>query len=439
MSAPLLGRATTYAVLTAVAVTSLSVAPAAAGSPDAPRRGNPTGAAAGSRANGSAYLKLSLVTTADGRIRVSWKRPAPTARLKKFVVRVGMNRLLDARVHHYDVRRSRQSVVVPQAFGATPASGNFSFVKITVVRRDGSRGSSPTKWIQAPIAAACPAGTDLATVGSFNVRSWNVDRRGGNPRFDWRQRGPRVVQELLRSGAHAVAIQEASGQRGLGYGGLRQSQWLLSRLNASDPDPGARWVDAMPQDSYSGGLVGTRVFYDASKYRRLASGFARLRVARTPNAYAPWVRLRAVDGVSAPFVMISTHLTAGDGRRAAVARNEQSRQVIALARRLRQSFGGQVVLGGDLNSTVNTKPYNTAQQALLRAGFYDAFATDRLVNSRYGTTNSFDFPIRSTPYRRDYILTLGDAQGSCRYVNRAYRTASRVASDHFMQVATVPL
>ena len=138
-------------------------------------------------------------------------------------------------------------------------------------------------------------------------------------------------------------------------------------------------------------------------------------------------------------MLVSTHLADGERGRVAARRNKQTVQVVNVVKSLRNRFGGQVILAGDLNSTVNTKPYNTVQYALLKRGFYDSFASARIVNSRFGTTNNFAFPVRATPHRRDYIFTYGGTRGSCRYVNRAYTRPSQTASDHFMQVATVPV
>jgi endonuclease/exonuclease/phosphatase family metal-dependent hydrolase len=419
-------------VTTVVASDSAQSAPAA--------RGNPTGTAAGSPPNGKGYLAVSLATTDDGQIRVSWKRPGPASRFTGFDVRVGVNWRLTTQVRHYKVSRKKQSIVVPPAFGATSYSGNFSFVRVGVRRSNGTRGTAATKWIQTPLAAGCPSGGDRATIGTFNVRTWAADVRRGNKRFNWSKRGPRVVRTILRSGAHAVAIQEATGRAGNGHGKKRQSPWILAHLNTDDPDRDARWRDALPEDSYRGdGHVGTRVFYDANRFDKLASGFDRIPDKHAPTAYAPWVRLRGKGGSTSPFVLVSTHLANTDSRRAFNARNREIAKVIDLTRRLRSSYGGQVVLAGDFNSTVDIKPYNGVQVALLRAGFYDAFASARIVHSAFATTNSFKFPVRRSPHRRDYIMTTGGALGSCRYVNHAYRSASRAASDHFMQTATVPV
>ncbi|GAA4713428.1 hypothetical protein [Nocardioides conyzicola] len=430
------------ALVVGVLVTTLLTAPdGPANASSRATQSNPTGRAAGSPSNGSGYLEVGLSTTTDGQILITWKRPGPLSRLRSYDVQVGVNYRLTTKVRHYKVSRKRQSIVVPPAFSATRYSGNFSFVRLVVHRSNGTRGTRPAKWIQTPLGAGCPSGSDRATIGTFNVETWGADvRHGSRTRFNWSKRGPRVVRTILRSGAHAVAIQEATGRAGGGHGKRRQSPWILAHLNADDPDPAAHWVDALPEDAYRGeGHIGTRVFFDANKYDKLASGFDRIRDPHAPTAYAPWVRLMGAGGSTSPFILVSTHLANTDTRRAFNARNREIKQVIALTQRLRDTYGGQVVLAGDFNSTVDIKPYNGVQTALLRAGFYDAFASAKIVHSDFATTNSLKFPVRRSPHRRDYIMTVGGTPGSCRYVNYAYRKASQVASDHFMQAATVPV
>jgi len=442
MFAALLVRATPSLVAGVLVAGALTAPVAVAAHTDAPRRAtNPTGTAAGSQPNGAGNLKVRLASTADGRLRVSWKRPAPAGKLRKFVVRVGPNRKLNSRVHTYKVKARKQSITVDRAFGTAPTSGNYSFVRVTVYRKAGSHGSSPTKWIQAPVAAACTAAPqDRVTVGTFNVRTWAADARKGTGKYNWDVRGDHAVKEILDSGVRAIAIQEASGPSNAGFGPREQDEWIIDRLNRTDQTPGAHWVDALTDDDYRGrGLVGTRVFYDASRFVELAAGLQRIPDPKAADSLVPWVRLQATSRDQAPFILTSNHLRTGDKRGDFVIRGRQVQTLIGILRNLQAQYGGQVIMAGDLNSTANTKPFNNVQHALIAAGLYDSYATSRIANAKYSTSNNFSFPVRPTPGRRDYIMSLGPLQGSCGYVNRAYRTASRVASDHFLQVATLPL
>ncbi|WP_193611250.1 hypothetical protein [Nocardioides lijunqiniae] len=447
-------------LLSATLVTGLSLllgvtllaAPASAGdaSERAPRRDtNPTGTASGSQVNGAGNLKLRLAQTANGRIKVSWRRPGPASRFRKVVVQVSPGRKMVTKLQSYKVNRRKQSLIVSHAFGATPASGRYSFVKVIYVRRDRSRSQSPAKWIQAPITSECRAAAkDQATVASFNVRTWTGDTKPSSATY-WGRRGPNVITEILRSGAHAIAIQEASGKAGIGFGPKTQQRWILDELNDKDPDTTAQWVDALPDSAYkppagrTPGHIGTRVFYDASKYTELDAGMDRVQdsVAKM-DSLVPWVRLQSVSGTQAPFVLTSNHLAVGNpagNLRDWQLRGRQTQQTIAHLRRLRSVFGDTVVLAGDLNSTANTIPYDNAHYLLMRAGFYDAYASRRISGAAYPTTTQGVFPVPRTPLRRDYILTLGAVKGSCGYVNQTYNRAAQIASDHFLQRATLPL
>ncbi|WP_244928125.1 hypothetical protein [Nocardioides sp. W7] len=412
------------------------------------RNANPTGTASGSARNGTGNLKVHLAATNDGRIKVTWERSRRVAGFKRVAVKVSPSRKMNVKVRSYRVSRKRHAKVVSHAFGAVPASGNYSFVKVVGYRRDGSKTASPAKWIQAPITAACTAAPqDQVTVAAFNVRSWAADRNLG-PRRNWTLRGDNVVSEILRSGAHALAIQEASGSERLGFSNKPQRRWILDRLNDVDPDRSARWVDALDDEAYRPpkgrrpGLVGTRVFYDASKFRKLDSGLARIvDPGFNKDSLIPWARLQSVSGDQAPFVLTSNHLRVGvvGSRKEWKIRARQVVKTIQILRSLQSRFGDQLILGGDLNSTANTLPYNNVHRALMRAGFYDAYATRRIAGGKFPTTQDSRFPVYRTPLRRDYLLTLGAVKGSCGYRNQVYNRRSQIASDHFLQAATLPL
>ncbi len=444
MSAPSLAPVAGAILVGTLATGLLAVAPTNAAEPAQRRNTNPLGTAAGSRANGTGNLKVSLALTADGKVKVSWKRPAPASQLRRFEVKVGPNRLLDNLVKTYKVGRTAQSLVVKPAFGVLPDSGNFSFVKVVVHRRTGQTGASPTKWIGAPIRSTCTAlPEDTVTVAAFNIRNWQAEERSGNKTYPWEVRGPNVVNQIISSGVGAVAIQEASGFENVGYGPMEQDDWLLGQLNQRDPRAG--WADALSDDAYknpgkSGGLKGTRVFYKKSEFNLLDAGLKRLNVpGLKSDSLMPWAVLQSVTGTQAPFVLTSNHLDQGEDQQSFEFRAKQVEQMIPFIKQLHATYASQVIVAGDLNSTANTNPYNQVQLALLQAGLFDAYATTNLTNGEFSTTNGLDFPVRPTPHRRDYILTYGTVRGSCAYTNVAYRTPDQVASDHFMQIATLPL
>jgi endonuclease/exonuclease/phosphatase family metal-dependent hydrolase len=439
-TAPRVARVLVVAAL-AVTMAASSVAAGADAARPSEKRGNATGAAAGSPANGTGNLKMGLASTPDRRIRVTWKRPAPASQIRKWTVTVGPSRSLNIKARTFQAGRRAQSLVVPQAFGATPASGNYSFVQVTIFRKNGVRASSPTKWIQAPVTAFCTASAaNQVTVGTFNVRGW--DKEPASSRFSWHTRGPNAAAQIVSSGAHVVAIQEANGQADAGFGPVRQHQWLLDAMNAADPDPAHAWADALGDEPYrrGGGLVGTRIFVDTTKLTVLESGIQRLSGKDGKgDSLLPWARLRAVGGTQPAFYFASTHLRVGENASAFQAREEQVKAMIPFLTALQARAGEQVILGGDMNSSINSTPFNRVQVALLDAGFYDSFATPVLVNPQFGSTFAFKFPLRVTPHRRDYLMSLGPVKGSCGYTNMVPVNGSQVASDHFMQIASFPL
>lgn len=428
-------------VVAALALTPVAAGPAAGADAPVAKLGNATGTAAGSSPNGAGNLKMSLTPTSDGRISVTWKRPAPASQIRKWTVTVGPSRSLNIKARTFQVNRKAQALTVPHAFGATPASGNYSFVQVTIYRKNGVKASSPTKWIQAPIAAACTASpANQVTVGTFNVRGW--DKEPASSQFSWNLRGPNAAAQIVASGAHVVGVQEANGQADTGFGPVRQHQWLLDAMNAGDPDPVHAWVDALGDEPYrrGGGLVGTRIFVDTTKYAVLEAGIQRLSGKDGKgDSLLPWARLQAVGATAPAFYFANTHLRVGENASAFQAREEQVKTMIPFLTALHARTGEQVIVGGDLNSSINSVPFNHIQVALLDAGFYDSFATPALVNPQYGSTFAFKFPLRVTPYRRDYLMSYGAVKGSCGYTNMVPGDASQVASDHFMQVATLPL
>ena len=92
-----------------------------------------------------------------------------------------------------------------------------------------------------------------------------------------------------------------------------------------------------------------------------------------------------------------------------------------------------------MNSTIFTPPDNGVHRLFVQDGFYDAFASNTVISGEYPTTNDFHFPVGAEPHRRDYILSKGPLTGSYSYTNIAYRSADEAASDHFMQVAQLPI
>lgn len=404
----------------------------------------PSAASAGasataSTANGEGNLGVSLTPTTDARIKVSWKPPAPTDRLRQWVVRTSTARTMGPDLRTYTAAAGATSLVVPRAAMVTSASGDSSFVKVQLIRSDGSSGYSPTKWIKAPVVVA-PASDTKVTMGTFNVRSWNVESSPADLR-SWKNRRDDVVRTISSSGADVVTLQEAGGSVGHGYGDIRQWDDLLSRL------PGNwRLADDKRYDSTHGsdvgGRQGTRILYDGGRYTELGHGALEAAgQTRTAPAWTPWVKLQDTRSLK-KFYVISVHLENGKdaagSRRYYDLRLAQATVAIDLAKKLWSSDGNEVFVAGDLNSTALTLPDNGVHRAFVKAGFVDAFSTGQVTNGAYPTTNNFDFPVVESPIRRDYIMSYGPLRGAYWFRNLAYQTDTNAASDHFMQVSQLP-
>ena len=333
----------------------------------------------------------------------------------------------------------------------TPSSGDYTFVKLKHYWKKPRRhvGQSPTLWIK-PTVPTPPTGVSSAVIGTFNVRAWKGE--GRSTVYTWGKRRARVYRTINSSGAGVVALQETSGSPNQGYGDRVQWDVLRDGVNAAAP-AGRTWrlVDRDRYRSWDGdrrdGRQGTRILYDASRYevvgRDWGVSYAKGPTYNTP-CWLPWVHLRQLS-TGKEFVLVAAHLQNGtDPQRGRhplwVLRNAQTKRAIELIRSLRDRFPGeQVIFAGDLNSTSYSVPDNGVHRLLVSAGFFDAFASAHIAKGNMPTTNDFKFPVRPTPHRRDYILSYGSLRGSYWFRNLAYTGAASVASDHYMQVASLPI
>lgn len=391
--------------------------------------------------NGAGYLGVSLIPASNGQVKVTWKVTTPTSRIRQWVVRTSTARSMIPDLRSYTAPAKARSLVVPRAALVTSASGDSTFVKMQIRRKDGTSGFSPAKWIKAPVVPTPAATLPRVTLGTFNVRTWNAEHSASEPR-SWKNRRADVAHTIESSGAGVVALQEASGAMEASYGNGNIRQWtdlmglLSSRWRLADDQ---RYDDAA--EHAAGGLQGTRILYDSTRYSELDHGVVESRgLSRMTPSWTPWVELRDLAS-GKHFHVLSVHLTTGKDRPGDRTfynvRLAQAGEVIALARKL-STDGTEVFVAGDFNSTAYTLPNNGVHREFVKAGFFDAFATATVTNGQYPTTNDFAFPVIATPMRRDYIMSYGPLQGSYWYKNLAYRSGAHVASDHFMQLAQLP-
>ncbi len=389
-------------------------------------------------ATASDNLGVRLSNTAKGKILVTWEA-AGGRDITTYVVETSTTRGMDVEVKRYSTGPDTRSLEVPHTIAVTRASGDFTFVRVRVHRSNGNKGSSPVKWIM-PTPIPPPAATSKVALATFNVRIWGVKSRQ-NPAPDWKVRRKRIASTIVRSGAGVVMLQEASGSPAMGIAGRKwQFQDLLRRLptrfNLTSAEPYRNRKDKIV------GSQGSRIVYDSLKYKLLSRGYLQMPESRLELVrWIPWAVLKD-RRTGQQFYALSVHFKSGDDRRGSTRifrmRQQQTRFVIAHAKKM-AATGRAVYLGGDFNSTNNTVPHNGVHRLLVRAGYYDAFATTRRTNGQYPTTSGFDFPVRAMPFRRDYLMSLGAPAGSYSFTNHVYQSKSKAASDHFMQSGVMPL
>lgn len=374
---------------------------------------------------GKGPLKLRLTNLPDGKILVHWKGKGPRKNFKPWKIVTSTSRKMDTDRKVYHAKGKKRSKVVPHAPSVTPASGDYTFVKVYAKRKHHLKGgSSPAKWIQAPVTAT-PSGSDRLTIGTFNVR--DADISAGTPDWGtWNKRRPEVARTISSSGAGIVNLQEASGS--MGTGTVAQAQQIAA-------DTGLTLVNASP---YSGAVIGkqgARILYNKGLYSVVASGQQPL-----PSGYwVAWAEFQE-NSTGRRFFDVSMHLQKGNTATEERARVGEADAVITLARQLATRDGRrEVFVAGDSNSTIYSKPKGLVHREFIGNGFYDAFATTQISGQAYPTTNDFQFPVKMGPFRRDLIMSFNGPQGSFWYHNLAYASQSQIASDHFMQVAQLPL
>ena len=402
----------------------------------------------GSLATGG-WLGMKLAMMPDGRIKVTWKGPKTNKGIKKWEILTSTTRKMNQHVKRYKLKPKARKGYVQPADLITPNSGGYTFVQIRHYwgKPDPHVGQGKTLWIKAPTPVP-PAVSDTVTVGTFNVRAWNLDKPSSP--HAWNKRSGRIYSTITGSGAGVVALQEASGSINVGYGAERQWIALVKELNASEG--GTRWAlsDDQPFETGNGvvqgkGRQGTRMIYDTTQFDLLAHGVGYTQgPSPSESCWFPWAHLKQ-KSTGKQFVFVAAHLENGVDKATGPytlwkLRQRQAQAIINKVASLSAAYPGeQVIVAGDMNSTIYSPPDNVVHRLFVKSGFFDAFASPEVTNGDYPTTNDFDFPVNPSPHRRDYIFTRGGPVGSYWYHNLSYRTEADVASDHFMQVASLPI
>jgi endonuclease/exonuclease/phosphatase family metal-dependent hydrolase len=385
-------------------------------------------------------LDVRLSNTVEGMVHVEWdaaKGPGNT-----YAVQIATDRLIKTHVEQFSVPDGQTWLDVPHASLVTPASGDYTFVKVQIDRHgNGKNSGTPTAWIK-PTPVVPPATGGKVEIATFNTRIWNANDKRGNKKTptSWSVRRKKIAKVVRDTDPGVLLLQESSGAAKWRIAGkLWQFQDLAKRL----PKKYTLSVNGLyttPRKAV--GSQGSRIIVDTSKFQVLSTGYVK------PPAFSPaqvrwipWVLLR--DRVTAEeFYVASAHLQSGADKGSSHRLYDmRQRQTDFLHSQLSQfaATGRGVYVGGDFNSTSNTKPDNNVHRTLVADGWYDSFATTDVQGDNLPTTNDFVFPVKPGPFRRDYIMSLGAPQGSYSYVNHTYNAASQFQSDHFMQSAVLPV
>jgi endonuclease/exonuclease/phosphatase family metal-dependent hydrolase len=392
-------------------------------------------------ASPTGHKKIQAVEAPGGKVLVTW---GATTGVKYYNVKVSSLPDMSQDVKTYKISKKLTSATVAPAAYAGASTGNYTFVRVYAVKKNGKVGESPYKKVRltAPAADAVNPGVTVAT---FNIRTAEADKSGG-PK--WASRKDAVAAQITASGASVVAIQEAGAKIGgednwvpvvyVGADGKNHKErdyyWQFEQLD--DLLPNYSLVNAA-EYSQGDGKESTRILYDPSKVTLTESGFFAPSKVDDNLQFVPWA-VFTDNATQKQFVFISTHLANNAKGQTekywSKLRTKQAQKVIAFAKD--KSQGRQVIVAGDMNSNMYSAPSNVVDKAFLKAGFFDAYASASVENEFFATFNEFKKP-KASASRTDYIFTWGGPTGSFGYKNWIVRSGT-FPSDHYMQSATVP-
>ena len=253
-------------------------------------------------------LNVKLSNTPEGLVHVEWdaaKGPGNT-----YVVQIATDRLIKT---HVRVQRPRRPdrFDVPHASLVTPASGDYTFVKVQIDRHgNGKNSGTPTAWIK-PTPVVPPATGGKVEIATFNTRIWNAEDKKGNKKTptSWSVRRKKIAKVVRATDPGVLLLQESSGAAKRRISGkLWQFQDLAKRL----PKKYKLSVNGLyttPRKAV--GSQGSRIIVDTSKFQVLSTGYIKPPAFSPAQVrWVPWALLR--DRVSAEeFYVASAHLQSG--------------------------------------------------------------------------------------------------------------------------------
>ncbi|CAN5140697.1 hypothetical protein BH11ACT2_BH11ACT2_06400 [soil metagenome] len=381
---------------------------------------------------------LTAKITASNHLVVDWHA---TSAARYYLVRTSSTLDMSHNIKTYKVSKKHTKYTIDATASrynyAKPSSGNYIFVRVYAPKTNGNLITSPAKAVRLNPPAA-PAGAQQVKVATFNVRTADLDV----PHHGWASRITPVADRINASGASVVALEEAGTNLGkTTFRGGYDIHWQFEDVERA----AAPQYDLVYSDEYAKGAntgkEGTRILYDTSKLSVVSSGFFAPSAVNKYLRWVPWALFQD-RSTGEQFYFIAAHLDnradKGKSHTYYNLRLKQIKKIIDVARDFR-SAGHQVILAGDLNSNIYSKPDNGVDRKLMSAGFYDAYATANNVNSYHVTYNDFK-KSKVNASRTDYIMTFGraDLRGAYSYKNWISKSDGVYPSDHNMQSAVVP-
>lgn len=390
-------------------------------------------------ATSTGHKHVTVKLTASNKIVVDWEA---TSGVRYYKVKTSSTPDMSQDVTGYKVLKAKTKLTINAATKryayASPASGNYVFVRVYAVKTNGKVGMSPYKRVRLNPESPNPAAQRL-TVATFNVRTAEEDLPG----HSWASRVDEVGSLITKSGAQVVALQEAGANLGktVTSPGRYDIHWQFEDVDAHADAKYALVYDGEYALGNGKGKEGTRILYDTTALQLVDSGAIAPSEVNKYMRWVPWALFQNVI-TGERFYFISAHLdNRKDADQTRTLYDLRIKQITTIIEKAREfsATGTQVVLAGDLNSNIYSAPDNGVDRKLLAAGFYDAYATDDLTYPFRVTYNGFESSKLSAS-RTDYIFTFGraDLRGSFAYKNWIKKENAVWASDHNMQTAVVP-
>lgn len=266
-----------------------------------------------------------------------------------------------------------------------------------------------------------PASGDAVRLGTYNVMLAGTT--------NWARRMPRIARNIAARSLNMVALQETMNTNGGGVAArltsLTHHTWKVAPSGVSEG----------------------RILYDATRFSLRSSGLLNsyspsgqsIHSYRTGKTIpTPYARFRAA-GSGRTFTVVSVHFgpakpQLGPNRTGNKQTGATARAVLAALNRL-TSTSEPAVIAGDFAAGYGVwGDPNPPQPTLVRAGWWDAMASQSRLGVRYSTTNGrrVQRPTSTVASRADGIFLRG-IHGTSRYVNVAnfFMPGTRVPpSDH---------